>query len=243
MTRIEHIGDATLYLGDCREILPTLGRVDAVVTDPPWGLGKLSGTTSLLRQRNAYESYDDTEENFINSVLPSISFALHLSNGRAVISSGVRQMWKYPEPRSVGGFYQPAAVGMSPWGFAGYNPVLFYGKDPRDGKGQTSVMTRLTEKASCLDHPCSKPISAMIWMVRKASIENDIVLDPFMGSGTTGVACAKLGRKFIGIELEPKYFDIACKRIEDAYKQPDFFIEPPKPAKQEPLSFDAEKSA
>ena len=63
----------------------------------------------------------------------------------------------------------------------------------------------------------------------------ETILDPFMGSGTTGVACAKLGRKFIGIEIEPKYFDIACKRIEEAYAQGDMFIEPPKPAKQESL--------
>jgi DNA modification methylase len=60
-------------------------------------------------------------------------------------------------------------------------------------------------------------------------------LDPFMGSGTTGVACVKLGRKFVGIEIEPKYFDIACKRISEALKQPDFFVEKPKPAKQEAL--------
>lgn len=62
------------------------------------------------------------------------------------------------------------------------------------------------------------------------------VLDPFMGSGTTGVACAKMGRKFIGIEIEPKYFDIACKRIEEAYKQPDMFVELPKKAEQ--INFD-----
>ncbi len=62
-----------------------------------------------------------------------------------------------------------------------------------------------------------------------------MILDPFMGSGTTGVACAKLGRKFIGIEIEPKYFDIACERIRKAYDQPDMFIERPKPPKQEAL--------
>ena len=61
------------------------------------------------------------------------------------------------------------------------------------------------------------------------------ILDPFMGSGTTGVACAKLGRKFIGIEIEPKYFDIACRRIEAAYAQPDMFVPAPQPAKQEAL--------
>jgi site-specific DNA-methyltransferase (adenine-specific) len=63
----------------------------------------------------------------------------------------------------------------------------------------------------------------------------ETILDPFAGSGTTGVACAKLGRKFIGIELDPGYFDIACKRIEDAYKQPDLFIEPPKKPIQEKM--------
>lgn len=244
MSRIEHIGDCTLYLGDCREIMPTLGKVEAVVTDPPWGLGKLSGTTSIARNRNAYDGYDDTETNFIETVLPAINVALHLANGRGVISSGTRQMFAYPNPRAVGGFYCPAAVGMSPWGFAGYSPVLFYGKDPRDGKGQNSIMTRLTERASCPEHPCSKPIGAMILMVQKASIENETILDPFMGSGTTLVACAKLGRKGIGIELEPRYFDIACKRVEDAYKQADFFIEPPKPsAKQEVMTLDQNETA
>ena len=67
------------------------------------------------------------------------------------------------------------------------------------------------------------------------SEESQTILDPFMGSGTTGVACAKLGRKFIGIELEPKYFDIACKRIEDAYAQGDMFISPPPKAVQEAM--------
>ena len=71
----------------------------------------------------------------------------------------------------------------------------------------------------------------MVWCIKK--LRSKTILDPFMGSGTTGVACAKLGRKFIGIEIEPKYFDIACKSIEDAYKQADLFIEPPAKPKQE----------
>ena len=75
----------------------------------------------------------------------------------------------------------------------------------------------------------------MQWSIEKSPYSK-LVLDPFMGSGTTGVACVKLGRKFIGIELEPKYFDIACRRIEDAYKQPDMFIERPKKAEQMTLA-------
>ena len=69
------------------------------------------------------------------------------------------------------------------------------------------------------NHPCPKPESFMRWMVGKASLPDETVLDPFMGSGTTGVACMNLGRSFIGIEREPKYFDIACRRIEDAQRQ------------------------
>ena len=83
-------------------------------------------------------------------------------------------------------------------------------------------------------HPNQKPLPLMQWCIERVSDPGDIILDPFMGSGTTGVACANLGRKFIGIEIEPKYFDIACRRIEDAYKQPRLFDTPkPQPVPQE----------
>ncbi len=80
-----------------------------------------------------------------------------------------------------------------------------------------------------------KPVDVTELFIRASTDKSDTILDPFMGSGTTGVACARLGRKFIGIEIEPKYFDIACKRIEEAYRQGDMFVEPPKPAKQEAM--------
>ncbi len=83
-------------------------------------------------------------------------------------------------------------------------------------------------------HPTQKPIDLMRWCLCLL-VDARIILDPFMGSGTTGVAAVKLGRRFIGIEIEPKYFDIACRRISEALKQPDLFIEKPKPAKQEAL--------
>ena len=84
------------------------------------------------------------------------------------------------------------------------------------------------------EHPTQKPVAVMKWCLGFLP-KAQTILDPFMGSGTTGVACAKLGRKFIGIEIEPKYFDIACRRIEEAYKQPDMFIELPARAKQEEM--------
>lgn len=207
---------ATIYCGDARVIVQLLGAADCLVTDPPWGLGELSGTISKERNRNAYESHDDTEDYVVTEVIPIIKCALEKSGGRGLVSSGVPCMWHYPRPRYVGGFFQPAAVGMSPWGFAGFNPVLFYGKDPRDGRGQSLVMTTLTERASNSEHPCAKPLSAMRWMVEKGSLSDEIILDPFAGSGTTGVACMMLGRRFIGIEIDRKYADVAVRRIREA---------------------------
>ncbi|MCP4122434.1 MAG: site-specific DNA-methyltransferase, partial [Bacteroidetes bacterium] len=84
-------------------------------------------------------------------------------------------------------------------------------------------------------HPTQKPVEVMKWCVTKLPKGTETILDPFMGSGTTGVACAKLGRKFIGIELDETYFNIACERIQKAYDQPDLFIEPPKPQVQEDM--------
>jgi len=82
-------------------------------------------------------------------------------------------------------------------------------------------------------HPTIKPVGLMVKLIRVSTdAPNPTILDPFMGSGTTGVACAKLGRKFIGIEIEPRYFEIACERIRKAYDQPDLFVEPPKKPEQ-----------
>jgi site-specific DNA-methyltransferase (adenine-specific) len=102
-----------------------------------------------------------------------------------------------------------------------------------NGGGKRGVFTHCTNNINRHgEHPTEKPVSLMRELVGLFSDPSHTILDPFMGSGTTGVACVKLGRRFIGIEIEPKYFDIACKRIEAATKQPDLFIEQPSPAKQ-----------
>ena len=90
--------------------------------------------------------------------------------------------------------------------------------------------TMITWETAGRSHPHQKPVWLLAHLINKAT--GQTILDPFMGSGTTGVACAKLGRKFTGIELDEGYFDIACRRIEEAYAQPDLFVEPPKPANQ-----------
>ncbi len=224
------IGDCTLYLGDCMEVMPTLGKVDAVVTDPPYGLGQPSGTMQKDRKnKRDYASHCDTYDNLIKNVIPAVCMALTKSNGRGILTPGAKHAWDYPKPQALGVFYQPASVGMCVWGRATQQPILFYGRDPRIGLTIQPTGMVLTERASNDLHPCAKPIKAWTWVVKRASINNEIVLDPFMGSGTTGVACVKLGRRFIGIELDEDYFNIACQRIQETYDQPDLFIEAKKP--------------
>ena len=232
MSRIERIGDATLYLGDCLEILPTLGKVDAVVTDPPYGLNF------------DYLSYEDTPENL--DVLIDGFFPYVLSARRAIITPGVTNIHRYPTPKWIGAWTWETT---STYGFLGINqwqPVLFYGEDlPGFGNVNGIIKSDRFHFAGggvipahgdlAKTHCCPKPPGVMLRFVQRFSLEGETILDPFMGSGTTGVACAKLGRKFIGVEIEERYFDIACKRIEEAYKQPDMFIEPPAKPKQEAM--------
>ena len=219
------IGDCTLYLGDCLEILPTLGKVDAVVTDPPYGMnwdGKVTvgknghGSTGAkakhygVKIRNDDRPFDPTP--FIG-LAPSIlwgfnHFPQHLRKGRVLV-------WLKRKDAAFGSFLSDAELA---WCSEGEGVFCF-----RD----QSLMAETCDRS----HPTQKPVPLMEWCL--GFTKGTTILDPFMGSGTTGVACAKLGRKFIGIEIEPRYFDIACKRIEQAYAQPDMFIERPKPAKQE----------
>tara|TARA_R110000824_G_scaffold292962_1_gene481396 strand:- start:29 stop:736 length:708 start_codon:yes stop_codon:yes gene_type:complete len=230
--RVETIGDCTLYHGDCLEIMPTLDKVDAVVTDPPYGIGERKGTISKERDRNSYGEYVDSEENIINLIVPAFSMALNIAD-RAIITPGGKCAFHYPKPTDMGIFYQPAACGMSHWGRATSQPVFFYGRDPMVGKTIKPMHWIVNEQPEKNGHPCPKPIGVWTKVVDRASLVGETVLDPFMGSGTTGVACAKLGRKFIGIELEEKYFDIACERIQKAYDQPDLFVAQPEKLKQD----------
>jgi len=219
--RKEVIGNATLFLGDCLEILPTLENVDAVITDPPYGVN-LGSYSSHVIGNAPYESFHDTPENVAKIVVPAVRLARAVAT-RAAITPGTRCAWFYPPPDELGAVYFPAGAGFSRWGFTCSQPILFYGKDPympRHKKPNSVRCTELTEKNG---HPCPKPVGLMEWLVDRASVNGETVLDPFMGSGTTGVACMNLGRKFIGIEIEPKYFDIACRRIDDAQRQQRLF--------------------
>ena len=222
-----------LIQGDCREVLPTLGKVDAVVTDPPYGVDLGKYKSHKIGNR-PYESFDDSEENVLKTIVPIIE-QFRMGGQRMLVTPGTRCAWAYPNPDELGAIYFPAGAGFSRWGFTCSQPILFYGKDPHPHNNKKPNSVECTENVEKNGHPCPKPIKLMRWLVARASLDNETVLDPFMGSGTTGVAAVNLGRKFIGIEIEPKYFDIACRRIQAALDAPDMFVEAPKPAKQEAM--------
>ena len=209
---VETIGDATLYLGDCLEILPTLGPVDAVVTDPPYGVGK------------GYASHDDTQDN-LGELIPKIFVA-----PAVVITPGVCNVHRYPKPEWILCWWKPNAMGRSVVANCNvWEPILVYGCGYVFGRDGIEVSI---SPQPGIDHPCPKPLRLFEWIVEK--IKAQIILDPFMGSGTTGVACINLGRKFIGIEIEPRYFDIACKRIREAWEtRPRLFAPEPAPVQGE----------
>lgn len=231
--REERIGDCRLILGDCLEVMPLLGEVDALVTDPPYGVNGGSGTLGKKSEKTKYSgAFDDTLEYLQTVSVKAVLMALKMTK-RGAITPGNQHAFEYPKPDDMGIMYQPASTGLSRWGRCTSQPILFYGRDPRLGltiQPKHIVATKASEKN---DHPCPKPLYVMEWIVNRASLEAETVLDPFMGSGTTLVACAKLGRKGIGIEIDPDYFDISCKRVEEAYRQPDLFIQKPQSPDQE----------
>ena len=209
MSECVQIGDATLYHGDCLEILPTLDKVDAVVTDPPYGIAH-SSNGQRFKDASPIHGDSDTESyKWIDSLnLPTICFF------SPYIETGIR--W-----RSVLCWSKGAHVGIGGdrktcWK-RDFELIGVARNGPLNGGRDSAVLSFRALLQPPSGHFCEKPESLMIYLLNK--LPHNTILDPFMGSGTTGVACANLGRKFIGIELERKYFDIACERIEAAQAQ------------------------
>ena len=222
--RIEHIHDATLYLGDCLEVLPTLGKVDAVVTDPPYGIGADKGKKCKPHSFNGSKPirsnyYPDDEW---DRVRPDKNvFDLILSASRNQIIWGGNY---FSDLLPVNGrwLWWDKCQTMSSYGDGELAWTNLPQKTPKKFTlANNQIFADRVERY----HPTQKPLELMQWCLGFLP-DAETILDPFMGSGTTGVACANLGRKFIGIEIEPKYFDIACRRIEEAYRQPRLFDDP-----------------
>lgn len=212
--RKEVIGDCELWLGDCREVLPTLDRIDAVVTDPPYGIDfEYSGGMTASGGWHQFEKIGwdqhrpDKEVlllllthskhqiiwggNYFTDILPPTMQWLIWDKGQRDFSLGDFEMAWSSQQRG--------------------SRIIAYSRAQalRDGK----------------EHPTQKPIAVMAWCLKQLPSNCRTIFDPYMGSGSTGVACVILGKCFFGCELEPRYFDIACRRIEAAYRQPDLFLE------------------
>lgn len=224
---IEHLADGVVcYLGDCREILPSLPKVDAVVTDPPYGIGEAAGKNASRSNLAVAKDYGNA--GWDDKPVPDDLMALVHASARWRVIFGGNYYVCAPASCWLIWDKENGTNDFADCEMAWTN----LNKAVRRIKYMWNGMLRAHNETRG-DHPTQKPIGVMKWAIEQLPYDASTILDPFMGSGTTGVAAVKLGRKFIGIEIEEKYFDIACRRISEALKQPDLFVERPKPVVQE----------
>ena len=236
--RKEVIGDATLYLGDCLEILPTLPKVDAVITDPPFSEYPHGNAKSNRGVGHGNKAIDFGAIDFGAIDFGAIERVLAACGGLCDGWFISAMDWRH--------IAEVAKSAPAPWEFVRFgvwvksNPMPQISADrPANGWDGILYLHNSAKRKSWNgggqhgnyigpvitdgQHPTAKPVGLCEKWVRNFTNARQTILDPFMGSGTTGVACMNLGRKFIGIEIEPKYFEIACERIENAQRQQRMF--------------------
>ena len=265
MSDVVQIGDATLYHGDCLEILPTLPKVDAVITSPPYAqqrsyCGQLKPWDANMRGAFLNLPASDVCQIFVNLGLihvdgecwpywegwrewmrtigwrvfgwyvwdqgdglpgdwngrlaPSHEFIFHFNKKSRLVN-------KWTVSKSIGRVI--TGTGMRRADGTTAERMSHDGAAINSRKVADSVLRVYREMRRDVEHPAAFPVRLPQEITQSFTDEGQTVLDQFMGSGTTGVACAQLGRKFIGIEIERKYFDIACERIDNAYRQKRMF--------------------
>lgn len=238
------IGNATLYLGDCLEVLPLLGSVDAVITDPPYSSGGAmrgdrmqAPSTKYLRTNSAQslvlpEFSGDTRDqrgfHFWSALWAGAALRACKPSGIACFFSDWRQLPVSTDYLQAGGWVWR---GIVPWAKPGYRPQMgrFAAQCEYVVWGSAGALP-LERDVGCLpgffnhsvpgnrEHITQKPVDLMAEIIG-ITPPSSVILDPFMGSGSTGVACVQSGRSFIGVEISEENFDIACRRIEDAQRQ------------------------
>ena len=203
------IGPATLYRADCLEILPQLPKIDACITDPPYGC---KATTGRGGSYNGFSIVGDDTTEARDSVISALP-------GVPVVMFGSPRIARPKVPHALLIWWKGEHTGMGDLSFPwkpDFEEIYVVGKR-FTGRRTTSVLKYNADTGSDRAHPTEKPVPLMAELVGK--VVGHTILDPFMGSGTTGVACVELGRKFVGIEIDPVYFDTACRRIEQAVKK------------------------
>lgn len=229
------IGDCRLILGDCMEVMPLLGEFDAVVTDPPYLLESGGNTTGEMGGKFNRANYDNsgaivtTEIDWVD-FMPVISD--RIKQGHAYFMCNNRHVASAQNAAENAGFrfhnllvWHKSTITPNRWYMKNleFTLFMFRGKAvPISDKGLSQLIRMETPRGV---HPNQKPWQLMESYIRSSCPNSGSVLDPFMGSGSTLVACVKSRRKGTGIELDPEYFEIACERVRKAYEQPDIFIE------------------
>ena len=212
------IGNARLYLGDCLEILPLLPKVDACITDPPYGIGAYKGGTmggGVLAKQSTYDAVQWDDAPPASELIDSLRA---MSDWQAFFGGNYFNLppsscWLVWDKVNGDNNFADCELAWTNWPKAVRRLQWRWHGMIREGNEERF-------------HPTQKPLQVMGWAIDLCP-KSDTILDPFMGSGTTGVAAVERRKTFIGIEREPKYFDIACRRIEQAYKQrPLFEAEP-----------------
>ena len=222
--RKEVIGDCTLYLGDCMDVMPTLQKVDAVVTDPPYGIamargvrgGGVDGFGKGVR-RSPKEYAGDWDKDRPSKALFDCLLAvsdLHIIWGGNYFSDllPMSQKWLWWDKLQTMPTYSDGELAWTSLSGTSTKKFVYNG---------SGLLAKEKER----QHPTQKPVEVMRWCLGFLP-QAQVILDPFMGSGTTGVACVRGGRRFIGVEISDGYFEVACERIRTAYQQPDMFVAP-----------------
>lgn len=241
--RKETIGNATLYLGDCLEVLPTLPvRVEAVVTSPPYNLVREnsggSTTTMESHERRYADWYDDEmpEPEYQEWQKKVLRACFAICDGSVFYNHKIRYAWA-----RRGEVYHPmdwlrefplwCEIVWDRCGSVGSNIPRFPAQDERVyqlgrpvvwNKTQSTSVWRIPPEA-VEGHVCAFPVELARRCIASTTHATGAVLDPFMGSGTTGVACMQLGRSFLGIEKREDYFEIACERVANSQRQERLF--------------------
>lgn len=245
--RVEQIGECRLFLGDAMKIMPGLEPVDLVVSDVPYALttGGISKSSKTMSGIFAAHNYANDGQLIMATVpFPEMMTALYAAlapDGDCYVMANDKNVHPLTDAALNAGFgfhnllaWDKVTPTANRWYMKNLEYTLYLWK----GRARTinnpsakQLVRGGIEKES--GHPTEKPVHLMAEYVFNSSQRGGAVLDPFMGSGTTGVACVNLGRKFVGIEIDPKFFDVACQRIEDAYRHPDMWASHVEPTQDE----------
>lgn len=251
MTRREVLAEGVeLYLGDCLEVLPTLGRFDHAVFDPPYEaiMHAAKGATARRVRTDGRDEIKALDFGSIDAIRPLVADAVSRScDGWMVLFCAPEGVGRWADAiNSTSAKYKRACVWVKPDStpqLNGQGPAMGAenfvvawcgsGYAKWNAGGKRGVYTHLTNPSNRQgEHPTEKPVSLMSEIILDFTKPGQLICDPFCGSGSTGVAAVKLGRRFVGIEQNERWFDLSCRRISEALRQGDMFVAPPKPAEQ-----------